>query len=153
MSHPLRSWIPLTAGLLLALAPGAEARPPGGGHHGSPLAHLEAAVGRLGLDAETEAAAYAVLDEARSERRADERAIREAHEALRALLEQDEPDAEAAMAQAETLGTLETERRKADLRALLEVRALIGPEGWAALRDAMHAHRSFPRSRHGGSER
>lgn len=144
MLHPLRSWIPLTAGLLLALAPGAQARPPGG-HGPDPLGHLEFALARLDLDAETEAAAYAVLDDARSARRSDEKAIREAHEALRNLLEQDAPDVEAAMAQADALGTLETERRKAELRALLEVRSLIGPQGWAKLRDAMHPHPSFRR--------
>jgi Spy/CpxP family protein refolding chaperone len=137
MSHSLRFWIPLTAGLLLALAPRGAAARPHAGHGGGPLHHLEAAIAQADLDADTEAAAYALLDEARAARRADENAIREAHEALRALLEQDTPDADAALAQAEKLGALETERRKADLRALLEVRALLGPERWAELRRAL----------------
>jgi Spy/CpxP family protein refolding chaperone len=68
-------------------------------------------------------------------------AIRQAHEALRALLEQDQPDADAAMAQADNLGALETERRKADLKALLQVRALLGPECWAELSSALHPPR------------
>jgi Spy/CpxP family protein refolding chaperone len=152
MSHPLRSWIPLSAGLLLALAPGGAAARGPGDHWGGPLRHLEVALDRIELDAETEAAAHAVLDEARAERRADQKAIHEAHEALRDLLEQEEPDAEAAMVQAETLGSLETESRKADLRALLEVRALLGPEAWAELRDAMHVYRRPFRRDHGDAE-
>jgi len=111
-----------TAGVALA-RPGL----PSPGKHGS-VERLERGLERLELDDATLEAVYAILDDARSERRAVRARMREARETLRALLEQDAPDSEAVLAQAEAVGALHTEARKQHLSTLLEVQALLTPE-------------------------
>ena len=78
--------------LALAFAATAGARAFGGHGHRGPLGHLEEVLPSLGLDAETEEAIYAEIDAARESRRANREEVREAHELLRDLIQQDEPD-------------------------------------------------------------
>lgn len=130
----------------LSLASTALARPRGHGY--GHLTSLEHRVERLDLDGETRTAVYAVIDQARAEQRDLRRQIREAYQALRAYLEQETPDEEAVMAQAETIGALQTERRKQALRTLLAVWAQLTPEQRESLRQAKDhdgRHRGYRR--------
>ena len=123
-------------------APGALAERPGGGPgHG-----LERMLEELGLDDETLAAVDRVLDEARTRRREQHRAVRDAHEAMRALLDQAEPDETAILAQADAIGALELEAKKSRLRTLLQVRKLLPERARARLLEQM---REGPHQRRG----
>ncbi len=130
----------LVAGL--AVAGGALARGPHGGgcqhkegHFGPRAERLEQRIEALDLQTETRQAVYALLDEAREQRREFRGEMRGAHEQMRALLDQESPAPEAVLAQADTLGALHTEARKAELRTLLAVRELLTPEQWQTLRE------------------
>lgn len=121
----------LAFGALLVAERSASARPPGGGcggHGPHALDSLERGVGRLGLEQDALAAAYAVIDEARKERRTLDGEIRTAHERMRALLEQDDPNVDTVTAQADAIGALMTEARKIELRASVQVRSMLTPE-------------------------
>jgi Spy/CpxP family protein refolding chaperone len=148
-----RTWTTWTArGALAALALGAvgavaahqaAARPPGGGCHGHGgeafgLERLEHRIGSLGLADETKQAVYQAIDQARVERRALDEKIRAAHERMRELLEQDRPEAEPVLAQADSIGALVTDARKAELRAMVAIRGLLTPEQWKALHERRH---------------
>ena len=124
----------LTLTALLLAAGLATARPHGGP---KPLDLVEGAIPDLALDAETESAVYEVLDAARETRRAYRSELRDAHEELRGLLEADEPDPEAVMAQADELGALAIEARKEGLRTLLELQGLLDSDQREALRSAV----------------
>ena len=101
------------------------------GHDG--FDRIERKLERLELSAETETAALAILDEARPGQRAIRARVREAREALHALLEAEPVDEAAVMAQADTVGALELEAHKVGLRTLLQVRAVLSPEERVAL--------------------
>ncbi len=125
----------LTTGL--GLAGGAVARPPGGGCGGpgaAGLEHLERRIGRAQLPAETQAAVYAQIDGARAERRPLEASLDAARQRMRELLEQEPASVEAVMAQADTIGALETQLQKLGLRTMVAIRALVTPEQWESLR-------------------
>jgi Spy/CpxP family protein refolding chaperone len=108
---------------------------------GAGLDRLEAKLAELELDVDTRAAAARVLEQARTEREARHEQKREARRALHALLEQEAPVVEEVMAQADALGALQTEARKAKLRTLLELRALVGADQWQELQGALrHRH-------------
>jgi Spy/CpxP family protein refolding chaperone len=134
--------VALVAGLVLAAA--ASARPEGPGRHGF---SLEDKVAKLELPAETSAAVQKVLDEARPEGEALMQKAREAHEAMRALLEKDPADEAAVMAQADVAGAAMTEHRKHELRTLIRVRALLTPEDRAELSEMMMMHHRHGRGR------
>jgi len=112
----------------------AWARGPGGGCGGGPGERLERRLAGLGLPDATLDAAHAELDEARALRRDLEGERHAARERMRALLGEEQPDPAAVMAEADALGALALEARKADLRALLAIRTLLTPEQWEALR-------------------
>jgi Spy/CpxP family protein refolding chaperone len=113
-------------------------------HGGSPHARLEARLGDLALDADTRAKAEHLLAQARTEGKSRWEELRDARRAMRDLLEQDTPAVEPLMAQADAIGALETEAHKAKLRTLLELRALLGPEQWQALKSSLHHERGEP---------
>ena len=136
----------IAVGSVAALASGvAVARSHGGGcdgrHHGFGIERLERKVPRLALAAEAEQAVYAAIDQARAKRRSLDRQIHAAHERLRTLLDQERPELDAVLEQADALGALRTERGKAELRAMVAVRALLSPEQWEQLRAKRHEHR------------
>jgi len=129
--------------LVVALLLGAgmaQSRPRHGGCHGhGPDARfdgLEAKLADLELEAETRAAAEQVIARARTESESRREATREARRALHDLLEQEQPAVEQVMEQAEVVGALETEAHKVKLRTMIELRALLGPEQWEALRSS-----------------
>jgi Spy/CpxP family protein refolding chaperone len=118
------------------LATAASARPgPGmGGHHGF---FLEKAVAKLELPAETQTAVQAVIDQAKPAGDKLREDVKSAHEGMRALLERDTVDESAVMAQADAVGAAMTEKRKHELRTLLQVRALLTPEQRTQLEQMM----------------
>jgi Spy/CpxP family protein refolding chaperone len=132
-------------GVVVLAAGAAESRPHDGGcrgrGHGFGIERLERKLPRLALAPETEKAIYAALDEARAVRRSVDRDIRSAHERLRALLDQDRPTVEEVLAQADLLGALQNELRKAELSALVAVRSLLSPEQWEMLHEKRHERR------------
>jgi Spy/CpxP family protein refolding chaperone len=111
---------------ILAFAATGSARPEGKPGHG--IERMERAISQLEVSGEVQESIYALLDEARAEVQSRRPEMREAHEALRALMHADAPDEEAILAQAERLGALETEARKARLSTMLQVHALLTPE-------------------------
>jgi Spy/CpxP family protein refolding chaperone len=72
--------------------------------------------------------------------------LRAAHERMRFLLEQQNPDEAAVMTQADTIGALETEARKQRLRTMLQVHALLTAEQRTKLLEKLRTQR--PRGRH-----
>jgi Spy/CpxP family protein refolding chaperone len=104
----------------------ATARPPGSSHPHE--GRLERLVETLGLDEDTLAKVNTVIESSKAEHQALRRKLREAHERMRSLLEQENPDEAAVMAQADTIGALKTEAQKQRLRTMLQVRAFLTPE-------------------------
>jgi Spy/CpxP family protein refolding chaperone len=120
------------------------AQPPGPPRpHGPPHeARLEHLVESIGLDEKTLTEVYKVIDASKAEHRELRRKLREVHDRMHSLLEQKEPDEAAVMAQADTIGALETEIQKQRLRTVLQVRALLTPEQRAKLLELLRARRS-----------
>jgi Spy/CpxP family protein refolding chaperone len=119
------------AGLALAILPGpALAERPGGGRRPMPSLDrlLERHAERLGLDDATEARIRAIADARRDEGERLAERVRALHGEMHALLDQDAPDTDAVMRQAEAIGAAETEMHKQRLATLLEIRALLTPE-------------------------
>ena len=138
------------AGALGALALRAAAEPPPGAsreRRPSLDRMLERDAGRLGLDAATRGRVREIADAARAASEPLERRRDELHREMRTLLDQDEPELDAVMDQAERIGALDTELRKRHLAALLEIRALLTPAQREELvriheeRRAAHGHR------------
>jgi Spy/CpxP family protein refolding chaperone len=118
----------------------ATARPHGGGMcgaRGAMLEKLERNVAGLGLAQKELDAVYQVIDQARREKRPLDAEVRAAHEHMRELLDQDQPSVDAVTAQADTIGSLTTQARKIELRAVVQVRNLLTPEQRKQL-DGMH---------------
>jgi Spy/CpxP family protein refolding chaperone len=108
----------------------------GPGGRGNLLGHIERGVERLELPAETQQAVYAALDEARTQRRALGDQLRAAHEQMKATLDAAAPSLDAVLAQAESIGALETQAKKIELGAVVKIRPLLTDEQWQQLRDA-----------------
>ena len=110
----------------------AWARPHGGGMcksgRGATLEKLEHKVAGLGLAQKELDAVYAVIDQARREKRPLDAEIRAAHDRMRELLEQEQPNVETVTAQADSIGALTTQARKIELRATVQVRSMLTPE-------------------------
>jgi Spy/CpxP family protein refolding chaperone len=106
----------LAATTMIAGAAVAERR---GGRHGHDrlLRHIERGVERLELSADTKQAVYAALDEARGERRTLAEQLRAAHEQMRAVLDAPSPSLDAVLAQADSIGALETQATTIELAA------------------------------------
>jgi Spy/CpxP family protein refolding chaperone len=124
------------AGLALAILPAAAlAERPGGppsrgGRGGMPSFDrvLDRHAERLGLDDATRARIRAIADARRDEGERLAERVRALHGEMHALLDQDAPDTDAVMRQAEAIGAAETEMHKQRLATLLEIRALLTPE-------------------------
>jgi Spy/CpxP family protein refolding chaperone len=116
--------------LVLAHPPGPP--PPQGGR-------LKQLIADLGLDEKTLTAVNQILETSQTERQELRRQLREAHEYMRTLLEQAEPDEGMVMAQADTIGALETEAQKQRLRTILHVRAFLTPVQRAKLLELLRA--------------
>ena len=148
------SWKTLAAGAIAIAAVAtatqqATARAGGtcGGGKGAKLEHLERDVARLGLPQDQLANVYEVIDQARVQRRAFDGELHVAHERMRALLDQDAPSVEAVTTQADSIGALQTEARKVELRALVQVRNLLTAEQWQQLESEKRGHRFHDRAK------
>jgi Spy/CpxP family protein refolding chaperone len=129
--------LPLGASVARAEAPG-ERPPSGGGAPWSPPdARLEQHLRELGLDAAQLEKARGIIADAKRTREEIDARLRKAFEEMRAMLEQDAPDESAVMRQADRIGAIRTEGRKAMLRALLAVRAGLSPEQRQKLNEVM----------------
>jgi len=122
----------LLAGLALAV-PGL-AKPGHGDHRGGPGSFLLRNAEQIGIDEATLAEIESLVDAAREDGKALHEEQRRAHETLRALLEQDEPDTDAVMKQAESIGEIDLRMQQRELQTLLAVRAKLTPEQRAALK-------------------
>lgn len=148
----------LTAGwmiTLVLLAVGvpysAAARPPGPSH--GPLERAEHVIDQMALDADTEAAVYALLDAARVDRRARHDEIRSAHNELRELMSLVDPERTAVLEQVDATSAAMISERKESLSVLLEVRRLLPVEQRRELIAAMQPPASGGRLPAGGSGR
>jgi Spy/CpxP family protein refolding chaperone len=138
--------------LALALAGASDARPPMAPRGGPPddrggARMIDEHAEELGLDDEQRQAIRAIVDESRAEAEELHQQLRDAHKALRDLLEQESPNEAAVMKQAEKIGSLETAMHKHRLGALLRVRAVLTPEQreqLTRLRDEVRDRRRAP---------
>jgi Spy/CpxP family protein refolding chaperone len=125
------------------LANNAIARPQGGGCHGGGMfRHFERHLEGIQLDTRTREAVTRLLEESREAKQASREEMRAAHVRMRELLEADKPDLDAILAQADSLGALKTEARKAQLRTLVGIRGLLTPEQWTELKGRMESEKS-----------
>jgi Spy/CpxP family protein refolding chaperone len=137
--------------LALSLLASFAAAPAWSGHGHHPRGFgLERTLEKLDLPAETRAAVQSVLEEALPHREALDGRIREARDAMKGLLAQDAVDEATVMENADALGALVTEQRKAELRTLIRVRGLLTAEQRAELDKRIQERRGFGRhGRHG----
>lgn len=142
----------LLAGLALALP--AQARPGGFGRGGpgGPARLIERHAEELGIDEATLAEIDAIVEASRAEADAIYEEHRAAREAMHALLEQDEPDVDAVMRHADTMGVIDVRKHKHRLKTLLAIRAKLTPEQrsrLSALMDDMHERHEKRREHRG----
>jgi Spy/CpxP family protein refolding chaperone len=116
----------LTAAVLVAH--GTAGAQGGGRGPGSPGASLEQSLKRLDLKPEQKAKVQAILDGSKKEREDLQTQIHQAYKELRGMLDQESPDEQAILRQADKIGGLKTQQQKAMLRTLLKVRAELTPE-------------------------
>ena len=120
-------------------AAGGWAQPPGpSARHAPPGSRLERLVEELGLDERTLARADAIIDASRAKKRTLRRQLREAHQHMRSMLEEETPRETALLEQVERIGGLRTELRKEQLKTMLRVRALLSPEQRATLLERLN---------------
>lgn len=154
-----RLWVVGLAVGTLAVAGVTNAGPHGrhGNMRGNALAAvIEANAVRLQLDDATQARIREIAESARAERESFRESMRGERKVLHELLKVDSPDEAAVLAQADVIGALDTEMRKASLRTRLALRALLTPEQRAELaairaerRDARREKRQDGRHRRG----
>lgn len=128
-----------TAALLVAgfaLAVSGQARPGHHGHHrwGGPGGWIERHAEELGIDDATLAEIDEIVEASREEAEAIYEEHRQAREAMRELLEQDQPDVDAVMKQAKVIGEIDVRKHKHRLETMLEIRAKLTPEQRGELR-------------------
>ncbi len=138
-------WMAALTLLTLGLPSSAGARPPG--PEPSLLDRVERVIDRLSLDLEIETAVYAALDGARTELRGRRGEIRAAHEEMRELLAQTEPDETAVINQVDVISAAMSEARKASLHVFLAVREMLPEEQRQELSAALHPREREPASK------
>jgi len=106
-----------------------------------PGERLERHLDALELDPATREALNELVVSARREGRAHRRQMRSALRELQALMDVDEPDERAVMAQVERIGALRTEGHKLLIGTLLQIRERLTPEQRDELRDLMRSER------------
>jgi Spy/CpxP family protein refolding chaperone len=134
-------WLPLASLFLTALpflVSPAYAGPHGG--PGGPEGRLERQLSKLGLDANQQQKVQAIFDAAKPQRDEIRGQMRQAFQDMHALLDQDNPDQAAVLAQADRIGQISTAMHKGMLTTLLAVRAELTPEQRAKLKESMREH-------------
>jgi len=102
--------------------------------HGSMLGRVERGVEKLELAPETRKSVATILDQARSQQRVLRDQLHAAHVQMRALLGEPAPSTDAVLAQADSIGALQTQAKKGELQAIIQVRHLLSAEQWQQLR-------------------
>jgi Spy/CpxP family protein refolding chaperone len=129
--------LPLGAGVARAELPGGRPPERGAAPWAPPDARLEQQLRELGLDSTQLAKTQAILADAKRTREEIDGRLQKAFEEMRTLLEQDTPNEAAVMSQADRIGAIRTEGRKAMLHALLAVRADLTPAQRQKLNEMM----------------
>jgi Spy/CpxP family protein refolding chaperone len=120
----------------------------GGCRHGQPLKRMESRLDGIGLAPETLASARTLLDKAREDQRGTRDQLRDARDRMHELMSADKPDTEAVLAQADTIGSLETSAKKARLKTMLDLRALLTPDQWAQLQTPLPGEKDHHKRHH-----
>jgi len=126
------------SGVSFARPPFEDGKPPR-----DPGAFMEEHAKELNLDSETLAAIREIVDESRGKGDQLHAKLREMHEQMRKLLEQNEPDEAEVMRQVDAIGDAETEMHRHRLATMLQIRALLTSEQ----REAMTRLRDESRGR------
>jgi len=113
-----------------------------GGRGGVPHGRrLERALEHVELPEEVRDDIDDLLDGSHRSQRKLKRDARKANRRMRELLSADNPDEEAIVAEAETIGRIRTDMQKDRLLTLLRIRGRLSPEQRAALTDFMQSQR------------
>jgi len=150
----------ILAATLLALslagfAAGAAAQGPGRWHPGGPPGPppfsdvLERHADELGLDADTLARIHSIAAKAREAEQPLSDQLRSLHDGMRQMLEAEAPKSDDVMQQADRIGALETELRKARLGTMLEIRSLLSAEQRQKLVQLFEARKQHWKEHHG----
>lgn len=139
----------LAAGLAFALPGQAWA---GRGHHGwgGSGDWIERHAEELGIDEATLAEINQIVDASREEAEAIYEEHRAARDAMHQMLDQDEPDFDTVMRQAEVIGEIDVRKHKHRIATMLQIRAKLTPEQRSQLRelkDEMRERRGEHRKR------
>ena len=108
------------------------------------MTRLEENIDALNLDDATRTAVHKAMDEGRVAQDDTRSQLRKAHRDLRAMLQLENPNEDAVLAQSEVISRLETAQRKQALHTMLTIRTLLTPEQRASLREAMRPHGIAP---------
>jgi Spy/CpxP family protein refolding chaperone len=127
-------------GLGATVALRATAFGPGGCRGGHGLFGLERGIGQLGLPADTLQSVTQTIEQARTQEKATRDQIRTAHEQMHTLLEQTPPNLDQVLAQADSIGSLETQARKIELQAMVAVRGILSTQQWQQLQSQRWHH-------------
>ena len=115
-----------------------------GGCGGHDLGGLERGIGKLGLPADTLQSVTQTLEQARAQEQATREQIRTAHEQMHTLLDQTPPNLDQVLAQADSIGSLETQASKIRLQAMVAVRGMLSTEQWQQLQAQRWHHGQGP---------
>lgn len=140
----------MRVGAILALAAGMAIALPAvakGGHPGKrdPAGWIAKHAEELGIDDATLAQIDAIVEASRAEGEAIYAEHRAAREAMHELLDQDAPELDAVMRQAEVIGAIDVRKHQHRLATMLEIRSRLTPEQRTQLR----ALKDEMRERHG----
>lgn len=128
-------WIPL---FVLALTATAFARPMGPPPGPPPIGEMALEhADELGLDEATVQAVQALVSDADADRQATREAMKANHEAMRALMDAEDFDADAVRAQHAKVQAMRAEASAERLETAIELRLLLGSEAWQQLHAAM----------------
>ena len=125
---------------------------PGGCGRGHGLWGLEHGISQLDLPADTLQTVTQTIDQARTQEKAAREQIRAAQDQMHTLLEQTPPNVDQVLAQADSIGSLETQARKIELQAMLTVRGMLSTQQWQQLQSQRWHHgEAGPQSAPGGT--
>jgi Spy/CpxP family protein refolding chaperone len=131
----------VTLGLAATGALHASAFGPGGGCRGGHgLWGLEHRLGQIGLPSDTLQSVTQTIEQAKTQEKATHEQIRAAQEQMHTLLQQSPPSLDQVLAQADSIGSLETQARKIELQAMVTVRGMLSAQQWQALQQQRWHH-------------
>lgn len=121
---------------LTAVVAHAQPGPPFPGMPGGPPpeGRMERHLKELDLDPQQSETVKAIIEAARQRRTETEGRLREAFDEMHELLEQDSPDEDAVLGQADKIGEIQLGAHKSMLQTLLAIRAELTPEQRAELK-------------------